>query len=172
MSGLGFLRRLLGEEKATATTSTTPIPRSVDLLWDEGQRRLAAQSELVSRLDSKTTPLLGFGVAAIAFFQTTVSRLGEDPSRLGSALAALGLLSTLAVMYPRTFNYAPRFRAFLRDGNRRPQEARTLYLGNIRTAIKTNEVAFEIKTVWFKVAVWIYTVAILLAVAATIGAHG
>jgi len=148
------------------------VPRSVDLLWEEGQRRLAAQSELVSRLDSKTTPLLGFGVAAIVFFQTTASRLGDDPSSLGSALAILGLLSTLAVMYPRTFSYAPEFRTFLQDGDRSPEEARTLYLGNIRTAIAKNEARLDMKTAWFKVAVWIYASAVVLAVAATIGARG
>lgn len=148
------------------------VPRSVSLLWDEGQRRLAAQSERLSRLDSKTTPLLGFGVAAIAFFQTTAPRLGDNASLLGSALAALGLISTLAVMYPRTFSYAPEFRTFLRDGGRSPEEARTLYLGNIRTAIAKNDAAFEMKTAWFKVAVWIYAAGVLLAVATTIGARG
>lgn len=142
----------------------------MDLLWDEGQRRLAAQAERLSRLDSKTTPLLGFGLAAIALYQANAKSLGNDLASLGTALAALGLLATLAAVFPRTVSYVPEFRALLKDGKRMPEAVKTKYLGNIRTALSENDRRFEVKTGWFKTAIAMYVAAILFTIARLLAA--
>ena len=152
-------------------SSSVKPPIAIALLWEEGQRRLAAQSERLSRLDSKTTPLLGFGVAAAAFFQSNASKMG-DAARFGVVLAGLGILCTLAVMAPRTFSYAPRFRTLLKSGNRDPDELKTRYLGNLRTAIDENDDALEAKTKWFQAAIYIYVGTIAAAVGGILGSHG
>jgi hypothetical protein len=162
-----LLRQILGGgDRSNPDEDRSALPAAVDLLWDEGQRRLAAQSDRLTRLDSKTTPLLGFGVAVAAFFQTNAERIGSEDAHLGTAFAALGLLATLGVMAPRTIAYAPRFRTFLRGARRSPQELKTRYLGNLRTAIEQNDAALEAKTVWFKLGIGIYFSAIILAIIA------
>lgn len=164
MALLELLRRFLEPSTPLATVARR-TPAAVDLLWEEGQRRLTAQTDRLSRLDSKTTPLLGFGVAAIAFFQTNAASFGNDPARLGTALTALGLLATLAAVYPRTVSYVPEFRTLLKDGKKTPDAVKTKYLANIRTAIAENDNRFEAKTAWFKTAIGMYLAASLFTIA-------
>lgn len=158
------LRRFLDPPKTEATVAPT-TPAAVNLLWDEGQRRLAAQMERLSQLDAKTTPLLGFGIAAVAFFQTNAESFGQDLAHLGTALAALGLLATLAAVYPRTVSYVPKFRTLLEDGKHAPEAVKVKYLGNIRTALANNDHPFEVKTRWFKTAIWLYVATIVFTIA-------
>jgi hypothetical protein len=147
-------------------------PVSVDLLWEEGQRRLASQSDQITRLDSKTTPLLAFGLAGVAFFQSNVARLGPGPTKLGTVVVVIGILATLAAIHPRRFQYTPQFDDLLKLGNRRANEVKTAYLGNIRTALRWNESELTWKTWLFRGAIWSYVIALAVALGAILASNG
>jgi hypothetical protein len=163
--------RKRGPDVAPAQRSA---PVSIDLVWSEAIRIAERQEARLADLDSKTTPLLGFGLAVAVFLRTTNVGLGlATDFRDGvTGVVAIGLFATIAAMLPRDWGRVPSLATFIEDANNQPTRLKEMYLRNFMVAHDKNESVLRVKFRWFKLAAFAYLTALVLAGGLTLGPHG
>ncbi|MEK6226536.1 MAG: hypothetical protein AABM40_09630 [Chloroflexota bacterium] len=152
-----------------------PTPASVDLVWDEAHALAEAQERRHAALESKTIPLLAFGLTFIAFVRssTAASPIGSAVKDALTVLIALGLLATLVAILPRKWGRVPKLTAFVEDANWEPQRLKERYFSDYMDAYTNNDEVLAEKFLWFKCATLIYLIALAAGiVAATIWPRG
>jgi hypothetical protein len=107
-------------------------------------------------LDSKTIPLLAFGLAVAGFLQATTLHLDQNIRDGLTGVAALGLFATFAAMLPRDWGRVPNVETVVEDANRQPGKFKEGYLSNFLSASRWNEAVLKRKFRWFKLAVFAY----------------
>lgn len=156
------------------TPRRPPAPASIDLLWEEAHVTSEAQSDRHAALDTKTVPLLAFGLTLGAFLRTAPAA-GLLDSMWRDALTGavvMGLLGTLGAVLPRKWARVPDLALFVQDGNLDPARLKVRYLRNYLNASVYNESVLRRKFVWFRFAVGMYVLALALGAAATIWPNG
>jgi hypothetical protein len=167
-----LLRLIFGEDKSR-TRPTPSAPVAIDLIWEEAHSIAEAQDRRHAALDTRTTPLLGFGIAFAILLRSSPG-LSLDPVVRDAltGVIAIGLLATIGVVLPRAWERVPDLRRFIEDANYEPARLKERYLGNLVGAYVHNERVLKTKFLWFKVAVLAYVVSLTVAAATTIWPYG
>jgi hypothetical protein len=148
-------------------------PASIDLVWEEAHAVAEAQERRHDALDSKTLPLLAFGLTFEAFLWATPTGPFDPVVRnVLSGLVTMGLLATLAAVIPRKWSRVPDLKTFASDANWEPSRLKERYLGNFVHAWVANETVIKRRFRWFKLAVILYAVSLTVGTATTIWPYG